>query len=440
MSLIVSYNDVVLPYPMTNEFHQQSVYEDSHTDRMLTKFDITVQCYLAPEFVQMLVGQELASANNPSRVMTVIRDRLMTQRKRLSVLSGGNELIPVLSANQGIVDSKNGPIPEFCNIVELTEDSFLMQYRITAHYWENPVNALGTNGGTSNRAGSAVLTNRWSDSVEYDNCMYQKRSRTGKYIIRSDNAEGLSVDYFRRQMCHLGIPPGFVRESSKYTVTPDGLALEYTVTDKEVYVQPPDPAYEASGYYMETTVRNGAQRIGLVHVKLKGSRKSDRAGMIEVAVRFAATTLQLQGAQVERKLVELPSGVKVGRSYFKYLEHAIVRVGLFDNTVEVTMQSRQNVGNITNKGRVADIWGLNFNNMAKVLVNRRDDQPPPFKLRGEVPLLLQAAAYYDPDLAAQLTKTVPLRDVDNTPAPSGPVPVGQMNRGLVPGEAGRKAE
>ena len=255
---VVGYNSVVLPYAIATQFNQDAVYDDQGgADWILTKFDISVQAIIHPNHLNQMIQDAglIASPNmqNPANIMNVVRLRLMQPRKDFHYFVNGVDLIPKKPALYlGTVDAKNGPQPQSCVITQLTEASFLITYRIIANYWER----ISTDGNltdvTTSLSSNPVLSNRWSETVEIDNCNYSKHTREGKFTIHSDNSASAIADMARRMSVATGITDGFLRESSTYTVSPDGLSVTYKLVDKEQFKMPPKGAYEASGEYEET--------------------------------------------------------------------------------------------------------------------------------------------------------------------------------------------
>lgn len=126
---VLSYNGVYLPYSFTTGFRQEAVYDDmSGTDWILTRFDIQIQCVVnadyATQLAPELVGIQTRSAAD---VMNIIRSRLLKPRKRLSFKFNGVELIPQPQegiGSPGDVDARNGPQPQSCILIELTNTAF----------------------------------------------------------------------------------------------------------------------------------------------------------------------------------------------------------------------------------------------------------------------------------------------------------------------------
>lgn len=413
----ITYNGVGLPYAFTTQFQQEALYDDvGQTDWYLTKFDIQAQAVVNANYISLLapdLAVEGASAN-AANIMQAVRTRLLQPRRELSVTFNGHELIPQPTAGQqGVVDARNGPMPQSCNIVQLNNETFLILYHIIAHYWEcNEVRGAGSGPLVQNTEGNNVLFNRWSEIVDIDNRNFSKRIREGKFAIRSDNKDGMIADMARRQMAVVGVPKGFLRESSTYIISPDGLTVAYRIVDREVFKLPPAPAFEASGEYIESASHRGAKRWGEVRVNLKGDLVTDQTLLIEKAIAVAVSKLTINGAMTS----QLAKG-------FTLLESASVMVKMYDNEVEVRMRVLMKPKtDKTGKGRKRGVWGMDFAGMAFTPFSEPGDMPP-YLDRGTTPLLLQAAAYFDPCFESQLNPTT-----------------GQMDRGLAPGTAGETFE
>lgn len=397
---VFKYNGVTFPYAFHTDFKQEFLYDESNTDLMYSKFDITVQAILNADYVS-IIDSTLAAGSEPATIMAAIRKKLMRPRKELSIKFNGVELLPPAqsgnrfasgSSGVGLIDAKNGPQPQSCVINVLTNTSFLVTYRIIAHYWDDQT------------VGNSVISNRWQESVVIDNCNYTTRTRTGKYFIRSDNAKAEVADKFRILMAVTGIPDGFKRESSTYTIAADGLAMSFVVVDKEVYRQPPKPAFVATGNYTESTTILGAMRWGKVEVSLKGSKDSDQAELMETCIAVAASKLRMAGAVVDDK------------GSFLYLEEGAFTVDLYENSVSCTMKCMMNtkvIKGADGKTRFEGVAGIDYKALTDHPFKSGPEAPhPKHTAYGTAVYLLKAAAYFDPSIrdvqvdqaTAQLTK------------------------------------
>ncbi len=349
--------------------------------------------------------------------MSVIRTRLLAPRRAFSFKCGGVELIPQPPiGNPGTVDAKNGPQPQTCILTQLTNTMFLLSWRVTAHYWEN--NGVSVNPVT-NLPGAVALYNRWSEQQSIDKRNYSRRTRRGKFTIRSDNTEGFIADEVRKQMAILGLPKGWLRESSDYTQSEDGLTVSYVIVDREVFKYPPPPAFTATGTYSESSAYYGAMRYGEVWLRLEGDPDGDHDELCNVAFTVAMEKIRNRGA------------IQDDQGLLRQIEVCAVSVGMYDNWVEVTVRSMIDQSKHVKRGiggmgwaPVSDIiFGEQLEPLTATPLSEDFEDPPEYTQRG-TGLLLQAAAYYDPSLR------------DNAMDPEE----GQMQRGREIGTAGRIRE
>ena len=479
---VVTYNGVSLPYPLAVDFQQDVVYDDvSGTDRYLTKFDIKVQTYITSNYLSLLYPTLLNSVGdpltiNPAAIMKIVRQKLLQPRKTLSYKMNGVELLP-LNQNAasspgaatepiiGTVDAKNGPIPQSCNIVNLTNSSFLMTFHIIAHYWEN-VAAPNQNVPSANQTGNNMLYNRWTESVVMDERMVSTITRTGKFVIRSDNVDGYIADQLRSQMAVVGLPFNFLRQRAEYQATPDGLGLQYTLVDREQYRLPPFPAYKAEGHISVALEAMGCMRIVECHVRLTGCydgakgdfRISDKArqALINAAVGLASYKVVENGFQIL-------TGAKVSAELFEPVVDVVVQgYGIPTKATEILSPGStkpQAIGKFTTDL----LWKLDTPTMASTKFNSRQGPNSPqyggpntpatigasqlakgdttsiyvvpwqpvYGDRGTANLLLMAASYYDPSLTNwKMNRTYgQLQQGTGANGPYGPIP-GQAGKNL----------
>lgn len=474
---LVTYNGVSLPYPHSTHFEQQAVYDDvSGTDRILTRFDIRVQTYVTSNYLNLLLPTLLNSAGtplttNPADIMKNIRNLLLQSRKTLSYKMNGVELLPLTqnatttpglpdSPQVGTVDSKNGPIPQSCTITELTNSTFVLTYHIIAHYWENLASPNG-NVPSANRTGNDILFNRWSEMVTMDDRMFSTVTRTGKFVIRSDNVDGYIVDQLRSQMAVVGLPQSFLRQRAEYQVTPDGLGLQYTLVDKETYRLPPFPAYRAEGNLFVSLAEFGTSRTVMCHIRLYGrndANDANRLSLIDAAVGLAVYKVIengfqiLTGAKVDVDLFEpivdvVVQGMGISAIYGEVLSpgQSVTKVGRFitDLLWKLDTKTIASTKYNVNQGGPGQVGPPQFggpNTPALIGGNQITSNSstnivspwqPVYNDHGTAEFLLMAASYYDPSLTSwQMNRSYGQPQRGNGPdGPFGPIP-GQAGRNL----------
>lgn len=438
MSVLI-YNGVTLPLAFCTRFEQTALGDEmSDTDWYMNQYDIQVQSIINVDYLSvMLPAATLASVNlaggvtNAADLTRVVYPLLMARRKSLQYLFNGINLIPVVDQNAGTADSQNGPVPKRCSIQELTNSQFLLTYHITANYWVNSViNGLGVAGQhvSENVPSNAVLYNRWSEDITLDECQYSTRTRSGKFAIRSDNAEGFIADELRTQMAVVGIPTGFLRRNANFAIHPDGLSVSYRITDEQVHKTPPSPAFAASGSYTEEGTRGGGRRFGNVNIRLRAPANVSQATLVETAVTVCAQKLNMNGALLQNN-----------NKGFALLESVSVSTDMYDNSVSVSMRAMMQTGKARLRG-IAGIAGQKgfTGNITVTPFSPVNGDPPAYTVRGPAGLILQAAAYYDSSIGGTLTDPGVGPDaVETDVAVDNNV---QMNQGLLPGEAGKFEE
>lgn len=400
------YNDICLPFVYTQAFHQEAVFDPSNTDRMYTKFDLTVQGILNSSLATIAGVPPGDNATNGATMCAHIRKRFMEPRKQLRFEFGGTNLIP---NENGTVDAANGPQPIDCQVLRLTTNTFLVSFRIVTCLCESP----------STLGGGPVISIRWRETQSIDEKNFSTRTRSGQYRIRSDNLQRVQADQLRSSMAILGVPKGCQRTRAEYTVSEDGLSLQFAITDQEVFIQPPTGAYKARGRYTETTTKLGAQRYGQAEIYLEGSKTTDQAELLSMAVAICSAKLLDAGAEVSN-----------GNSRaFARLESCVVSQDLYENNVSCSMRALLNTRHMegqTSQPRVDGVPGIDFYAMTKMpAFSPPDGKPPLYYARGTIgaankngdggPLItpvmfwtgfLQAAAYFDPSLeGVQLSAT-----------------------------------
>jgi hypothetical protein len=416
---VMTYDGIELPYADTTSFSQEAVSDDTGEKNWLkTKFDITVQFTITADYLGVL-ATDLLIANQPSTdnaavIMKTLRARLLRRRRKLTFSFNGVNLIPADTGGPGTVDVDNGPIPQRCDIVELTNSTFIVIYRIIAHYWEdNLLDKFAEDPlKVRNRSGCPVVSNSWTETVNIDEAQYTTRTREGKFQIRSDNDAGQIADWYRAQFAVCGVLAGCIRREQNYIQSNDGLAIQYRIVDQEVYKMPPTGAYVSVGDYIETSTSNGNVRYGEISVTLTGSKISKQSNLISLAIGICSSKLQLIGPQLNKKT-----------GGFGKLEFAVVRVGMYDNLAECRMRAMllQTKGQYYGKGKLADT----FLKMSTTPFSDNQTLQPTYAGYGTAFYLMQAAAYYDQNLSIDQLKL----DVN-----------GQTGTGLIPGQAGKIAE
>ena len=428
---VVTYNGVTLPYANTSNFTQEVLLDDvGGVDWYATRYSLSVQCIVNPAYLSQLLPDMTDQGLEAAEVVRLAVQQLKQPRRSLSFQVNGVELIPRPQQGlAGTVDAANGPLPQRVRFMQLTANTFVIDFAITTTVWENQEFSAVRQNPFTNEPGNVVLYNRWEESVNLDANMRSTRTRSGTYRIRSDNVEGKIADQLRSAMAVMSVPDRFRRIGSRYNVSTDGLRLSYSLTDEEVFRMPPRPAYTARGTYTDTTTKLGAWREGMVNLTLEGSPGTSQADLIDSALMVAATKLRQTGAMPGKD-----------KNAFGMLMMCQVTVGMYENSVSLAMRVRMDpavVGNV-GKERKGKVWSLDFDAMANIPGSVMN-APPDYFDRGTANLLLRCAAYYDPNLTTDKLGFA----IGEPPAVNAATPTGVQKvqmRGRIPGTAGVNPE
>lgn len=460
-STALTYNGISIPYMLTTSFNQEPVYDDmGDVDYTGTKFDIQIEGYVNVDYASSGYMATTYTGTNPlpadvlaggpAAIIKSLRSRLLEPRRTLSFFVNGIDLIPKTYRNRtevgrpgftvplgtlgtsisdpevpGVdinqnyqgVDSDNGPKPKYCNITRIYDNMFLVSYGITATFYEN---RRGRN--INNVIGSNVLYNRWKETIEVDNLQYTKRVRTGKIKVRSDGTGDVPADIMA-SMAVVGVPAGFVREGSQYNLSPDGLTLDYAITDKELFKMPPDAALEAFGTYSETLGRVAAIRHGDLQLTLKSSKNISQHHLVQRCLIIAFAKMNAGGLRVrrigapvirrERGLLDFaifgpgPARPVEGSTAASGIVESIkLTINMYENEVSITMRVRF-PANTPFTAATTIIW-TPLSEAVPIDASVRPVPPVPLSRNwprsayaqlGTASLPLMAAAYYDPSLS-----------------------------------------
>lgn len=333
---------IELPYVHTKQIIDEPLYSDDGTEYLYTRRFVHIESVISSTLVPSLSGE------SSTQTMARIKHLLETPRRQLyfyvgtdllfqspgpqpqpgSVDGNGNPLPPV------IADAKWGPFPRGCTITRIGgTQSFNIDYAIETFVQECP-------GQSPENPPPEYLSHRWQESISIDERAYSRRTRTGKIVTRSDfytNPDSL------RGIVTPRLLPGFRRITSEYVLQSDGLAMQYTFVDQEVFIEPPAPAFKAEGEYIES-VQEGAIRHAECRVRLEGSKTDFLGGK--------ARLLQMALLIVRNKL-ELAGVIKTGQ--YLFLKDGAIREDLYDNVIEVRYRGMMQPLNTKSQGAAVDL-------------------------------------------------------------------------------------
>lgn len=455
---VLSYNGITLPYANSTDFRQEAVYDPrGHTDRILMKIVLTVQSmvnvnYLADLAPGLLDKNKNPTTNNPADIIDFIRTSLLKPRQSLSYSFDGRELIPVrVQGNKGNIDAKNGPKPLALHCQQLTNTTFLITYAIEAHYWEN--NQFKDGQVSANLSSNIVLYNRWRETVEIDVDLMSTYTREGSYAIRSDNNQGKTANAVLTQMIPGAVREGFIRKQETFTLSDDGLTMDYKIVEEEKFRMPPEFATQAHGWYKLHLQSFGCFATYEVYCDLKGPKinfqssrvanpkaaaqanKSPQDLLIQAAIYECMARFNLNGVFILPQKIDDYKDAKTTPPN-AVISQMDITADMYDNHVQVHIIAIQQKDIPNNFGIDTARLG-NATTGSKRPIN-------PINLRGSARLQLQAAAYYDPNNTEQksldnLAFVTDAGDKDTiTEQKTNQYQAANFNPGRLPGQEGKK--
>jgi hypothetical protein len=286
---VLTYNCISLGDILTLSVENAPVFDpESGVDLLYNKITLSVQAYVS--FVPRGDGTSLLPpmlpGETPAQTMARVRYALVRPRKPLTFTVGGKTLVTALdaaNADYGFVQDQNlGPRDNKCTITQLSDQSFLVQFRITTWLTECSTGAR------------PYLALRWTQSQQIDEKHLSTLTTSGTLTINP--AVSTRPDALRGFVTP-PLHPGFRRVRSRYAVQSDGLALKFEFQDVEQYLQPPPPAVTASGRFMiSADEKNGALRYAQCDVTLAGRKDTPKADLMQQAVSIALARLNCSGA------------------------------------------------------------------------------------------------------------------------------------------------
>lgn len=250
--------------------------DPSGVDALYTMYRIQIRGFVA-QSEGMFPG---VSGTTPVTAATInaIKAELETPRISMEYRIAGNVIV---SIPPGGIDAKLGPFPLPCVFREQTNTgTFYVECGCVVRVVDCKNQCAGGN--------DPVLSLRWTQSESFDENWYSRLTTDGHLIVRADFL--LNADNYR----FLTVPPilpDYIRTASKYTLSPDGLTLNFHFEDEERDRLPPFPATRARGSYTVQS-HGGVKRIGSVRIRLEGQKGTSRKTLMIVALAMAYSKLR----------------------------------------------------------------------------------------------------------------------------------------------------
>jgi len=296
-----------------------------------------------------------------------------------------------------VYDAKFGPEPQKLDVVEIIgSESFLVEYEIKTYivdefYFTDEVNQSRKLGDRADltKVNNRLLSNRWNEKCSVDVDGYSTIIRSGIVKLRS-GPDGCETDGFILRS--LIVPPlrkGFRREAMEFSLDNSGLELQYTISDRQIWLHPREPLVRTiSGTCSVSSPLSGIRAIE-VNVSVTGEMpKFDGYEEVEEADNTRANEFTVDSQRGQQIILNYAmwialSKITMGRGRFfnpansndpneaKYpiLESVVIKQGMFENKVDVTIKAKQANTTDLNYNPLRTPTGYNENETNLVLEN-----------------------------------------------------------------------
>lgn len=328
MATTVQYNGIDLGLVRTVKVEQKADYDPSNTDVMRIGNRFNIRSVISPGLTGAAV--RAGAHGGPAERMADIRHKLLQPRRAFKYASvdsvGPITLLEIRQTepNGYALDAENGPKPISCDIVQVSEETWIIDFIIDVAIQDCTAQQL-------------FASNRYETTHDIDETGYSKIVTLGKVFVRSDMKTNPNA---LRWLITPPLPKGFKRKSS-YQVHEDGLSMLYRIEDTEMYLAPPATAMDAEGRFVITAAPPGAILHCQCDVRLEGRKNQSKRQLMESAIVIALRRLEAGGA------MRNPANGK------PWVESGSCSEELFKNVVNVSLKGRIQTGAVMNSSNTA---------------------------------------------------------------------------------------
>ncbi|MHA2068770.1 MAG: hypothetical protein ACXABY_30770, partial [Candidatus Thorarchaeota archaeon] len=323
--MILTYNGIKLPirHSMTTRYDEEVILADDGS-YMFTKYTIAVQAVLSKDNIPLWRGSfaGLGRGGSPTDLMNVLRADLSTPRATLIFEDDTGDVLvasPNLGANS---DDNNGPKPLGVSIRMFSPETFIVDFSVETSLRCQGQSSFGDRGG--------IIKNYWEARLTYDQDFYATVEISGQ-VITTNAVVGRDGPF--EKIDPLSVVPrifyplqkNFVRQGFHYVVSRDLRTVNYSFTDRQVYIPPPYPCSRADGAYTEST-SDGSHTVADVSLHLTAPADKKRSDVLIIATKIVLAYLGTYNKTTQK--TEL-SGV---------VQSASMRFDMFSNDVRINVR------------------------------------------------------------------------------------------------------
>lgn len=288
----VTYNEVTIQNCLTEDIDQKMEMDKTGTDPLYIRTTIRVSGILS---IQQSSTLGIAPTGNLAATFKDVYKKLAEPKKRFTMTIDGNTLFDVQAGSSapnaaGLnMDVHHGPKPSFS--VTGIQGSYSMRIVFTVELCTP--NCSGTTNG--------VLNLRFwiADQISGKDAL-TLRTYHGRLRVAHNK---LNPHAFRG-WCVPPLQPGFQRERISFQGSEDGLELEFTIEDQEVYAAAPRPALRWGGNHSVMSPQPGGMVCDSeVRVWATSDKRTSKTLLLQLVTNIVDSKLHILDALANKNLM-----------------------------------------------------------------------------------------------------------------------------------------
>lgn len=297
----IRYNGIDMVNVLLEGIDQELIREDTGVDPLYIQNRVSVNTVLHFSNVQATtIGRDMATDGTTlAEGYDAIIDNLLQPRRSFLMTTGGNTLFNIVpgAVRPGIknpnkdnrfplsqTDVNHGPITSVRVLELIAGKSMRIQFVCTfcTPYCDVPGQTRG-----------GVLSFRFWIAEDID-CTDWTTERVYHGRIRVAHLGHNVLLELRNNYKFPTLQRHFLRRRISLNQSPNGLELEFTITDKEVWAVPPSPATDWHGYHSISSPKPGGQvMFSELYLRLKGPRDVPKRHLISLIQRIMVAKLHI---------------------------------------------------------------------------------------------------------------------------------------------------
>lgn len=286
MATRIIYNDVAIEDCLTESIDQTVEYDSTNVDPLATRTTVTVH---GTVHLNQGSGHGIDAANQSlAGLYAAVQSALLTPRRQFRMWIGNSLLMDVRPAavefgnkttlvgvNLNHTDINHGPKPKLRVNKILGDQAMKVTFTVEMYV---------PNCDSSKRTPDGVVNLRYWIGDDID-CTDWRTTRTFRGRLRV-SGKNVKLSHLR-SMCIPPLENGFRRKNIALHESEDGLLLDFTVTDEEMWAVAPKPATHWDGNLsLSSPMAGGAVGEAELRVLLHGDRNTDKRDLMKLAAQI----------------------------------------------------------------------------------------------------------------------------------------------------------